>query len=53
MSWCRRPQREGATAIRRQVNRFGFEILSFTFTDIGQVRSICIISHTPMDEELA
>ena len=46
------PEAKVATAVRRQVNKFGFEILAFTFTDIGQVRSIRIISHTPLDNEL-
>ena len=46
------PEDKVATAVRRQVNRFGFKILSFTFTDIGQVRSLRIISHTPLDHEI-
>lgn len=39
------PEAQVATAVRRQVNRYGFEIISITFTDIGAVRSLRLISH--------
>lgn len=44
------PEDRIATAIRRQVNKFGFEILAFTFTDLGGVRSLRLIQHTSQHE---
>lgn len=40
------PENKIASSIRRQVSKFGFEILAFTFTDIGLVRSIRLIGHS-------
>ena len=37
------PEGKVATAIRRQVNRFGFEIEAVTFTDLGRVNSLRLI----------
>lgn len=36
-------EKKVATAVRRQVNRFGFEIDSVTFTDFGRVRSLRLL----------
>jgi regulator of protease activity HflC (stomatin/prohibitin superfamily) len=40
------PESKIATDIRRQVKPFGIDIESFTFTDIGQIRTLRIITHT-------
>lgn len=36
-------------AVKRQVSKFSFKVLGFTFTDIGLVRSLRIISHNPIE----
>lgn len=40
------PENKIASDIRRQVKPFGVEIESFTFTDIGQIKTIRLITHT-------
>lgn len=40
------PENKIASDIRRQVKPYGMEIDAFTFTDIGQIRTLRIISHT-------
>jgi modulator of FtsH protease HflK len=40
------PESKIASDIRRQVKPFGIEIDSFTFTDIGQIRTLRLITHT-------
>ena len=35
-----------ASDIRRQVKTYGMEIETFTFTDIGQIRTLRLITHT-------
>ena len=40
------PENKIASDIRRQVKDYGMEIESFTFTDIGQIRTIRLITHT-------
>ena len=42
------PEGKIASDIRRQVKDFGVEIAGFTFTDIGRIKSIRILTHTPM-----
>jgi regulator of protease activity HflC (stomatin/prohibitin superfamily) len=37
-----------ASSIRRQVKDFGVEIISYTFTDLGRIRSIRLLTHTPL-----
>lgn len=44
------PEGKVATVIRRQVSKFGIEIMAFTFTDVGLVRSIRLISHNPIEQ---
>lgn len=40
------PENKIASDIRRQVKDYGMEIDFFTFTDIGQIRTIRLITHT-------
>ncbi len=40
------PESKIASDIRRLVKPFGIEIDSFTFTDIGQIRTLRLITHT-------
>jgi len=40
------PENRIASDIRRQVKPYGIEIDSFTFTDIGPIRTIRLITHT-------
>jgi membrane protease subunit HflK len=40
------PESKIASDIRRQVKEFGIEIDSFTFIDIGQIRTLRLITHT-------
>jgi regulator of protease activity HflC (stomatin/prohibitin superfamily) len=40
------PESTIASDIRRQVKPYGLEIEAFTFTDIGQIRTLRIITHT-------
>ncbi|MDE1906007.1 MAG: hypothetical protein KGH75_06100 [Rhodospirillales bacterium] len=40
------PENKIASDIRRQVKPYGMEIDSFTFTDIGQIRTLRLITHT-------
>jgi regulator of protease activity HflC (stomatin/prohibitin superfamily) len=42
------PESKIASNIRRQVKDFGMGVESFTFTDIGRIRSIRLITHTPL-----
>lgn len=41
------PESRIASDIRRQVKPFGVAIESFTFTDMGRIRSMRLITHTP------
>lgn len=41
------PEAKVASDIRRKVKSFGVEIDTFTFTDMGRIRSIRLITHTP------
>jgi regulator of protease activity HflC (stomatin/prohibitin superfamily) len=45
------PEAKIASAIRRQVKEFGFEIISMTFIDIGEIRSLRLIQHTQQHNE--
>ena len=40
------PENKIASDIRRQVKAYGLDIDSFTFTDIGQIRTLRLITHT-------
>lgn len=40
------PENAIASDIRRQVKPYGMEIEAFTFTDIGQIRTLRLITHT-------
>ncbi|HXC03243.1 MAG TPA: SPFH domain-containing protein [Bacteroidia bacterium] len=40
------PENVIASDVRRQVKPYGMEIESFTFTDIGQIRTLRLITHT-------
>lgn len=42
------PESKIAADIRRKVKDFGVAIESFTFTDMGAIRSIRLITHTPL-----
>lgn len=42
------PEGKIASDIRRQVKDFGVEIAGFTFTDMGRIRSIRLLTHTPL-----
>lgn len=37
--------------VRKQVNQFGFKIFTVTFTDFGRIRSIRLITHSPVNFE--
>jgi regulator of protease activity HflC (stomatin/prohibitin superfamily) len=41
------PDNKIASDIRRQVKDFGVEIEGFTFVDMGRIRSIRLLTHTP------
>jgi regulator of protease activity HflC (stomatin/prohibitin superfamily) len=41
------PESRIAADIRRQVKDFGMGVEQFTFTDLGRIRSIRLITHTP------
>ena len=43
------PDAPVATAVRREVNRFGFKIHKVTFTDIGRMKSLRLITHAPIN----
>lgn len=45
------PEGPVATAVRRQVNRYGFEIEAVTFTDLGRVKSLRLIQPAPANLE--
>jgi regulator of protease activity HflC (stomatin/prohibitin superfamily) len=40
------PENVIASDIRRQVKAYGLEIETFTFTDVGQIRTLRLITHT-------
>lgn len=42
------PESKIASDIRRQVKDFGVEVDTFTFMDLGRIRSIRLITHTPL-----
>lgn len=42
------PELKIASAIRRAVKPFGVDIEAFTFTDLGRVRTIRLMTHTPL-----
>jgi regulator of protease activity HflC (stomatin/prohibitin superfamily) len=41
-------EKEIIALVRKQVNEFGFKIYTVTFTDIGRIRSIRLITHSPL-----
>lgn len=45
------PEKTIATAVRRKVGRFGFDVEAVTFTDLASVRSFRLIQASPKDLE--
>jgi len=43
------PEDKVATAVRRECNRYGFRIHKITFTDIGRMKSIRLVTHAPIN----
>lgn len=43
------PEKEIATAVRRRVNKYGFDVEAVTFSDLAAVRSFRLIQASPKD----
>jgi len=43
------PEAQVATAVRREVNKYGFRIHKVTFTDIGRMKSLRLVTHAPIN----
>lgn len=42
-------EKEVLLTVRDEVNRYGFKVHKITFTDLGRIRSLRLITHTPME----